>query len=115
MMTPQTAQDIMRNGYGKRVAPDSNAWGDARFGYERADRVEKQESKPNFVLADPEPETECLTVLIDDQNKMLRIMSNAGYYIKDVARDRTVDGAFVTYTFTKRVKKEVGVAYELEE
>ena len=52
------------------------------------------------------PETFNLTVVIDDLTKILRIMSEAGWYVKDVTRDRKVDGVFVTYTFTKRNKSE---------
>ena len=78
-----------------KPAPDSNAWGDER----------QQARKPNFVLADSKPEILNLTVLIDDQNRMLSLMSNAGWYIKDVTKDRKVDGAFVTYMFTKREKE----------
>ncbi len=113
--------DVVQLGGPMVLAPHSNAWGDERpkeIDYEADDREyirqheTRRTSKPNFVLA---PATFNLTVLIDDQNKMLRIMSEAGWYIKDVSKDRKVDGAFVTYMFTKRQKKETGVAYELEE
>ena len=99
------AMETRRTTVPVKPAPDSNAWGDGPFA----------SSKPNFVLADPTPETLNLTVVIDDQTKILRIMSEAGWYVKDVSKDRKVDGAFVTYMFTKRQKKETGVAYELEE
>ena len=95
------------------IPPESNAWGDTPEFQEWDERRAKcVPSKPNFVLA---PETFNLTVVIDDQTKILRIMSEAGWYVKDVSKDRKVDGAFVTYMFTKRQKKETGVAYELEE
>ncbi len=45
-----------------------------------------------------------LIVRMEDQNRILSIMSRAGYYIKDVTTDRKVDGAYVTYTFTQRKK-----------
>ena len=74
------------------LAPDSNAWGDGPFA----------SSKPNFVMVD-DPVL-YLIVRMEDQNRILSIMSRAGYYIKDVTTDRKVDGAYVTYTFTQRKK-----------
>ena len=59
-------------------------------------------SKPNFVMVD-DPVL-YLIVRMEDQNRILSIMSRAGYYIKDVTTDRKVDGAYVTYTFTQRKK-----------
>ena len=94
------AMETRRTTVPVKPAPDSNAWGDTPEFREWEERRAKcVPSKPNFVLA---PETFNLTVLIDDQTKMLRIMSEAGWYIKDVSKDRKVDGAFVTYVFTKR-------------
>ena len=63
-------------------------------------------SKPNFVMVD-DPVL-YLIVRMEDQNRILSIMSRAGYYIKDVNTDRKVDGAFVTYTFTQRKKNDSG-------
>ena len=59
-------------------------------------------SKPNFVMVD-DPVL-YLIVRMEDQNRILSIMSRAGYYIKDVNTDRKVDGAYVTYTFTSKEK-----------
>ena len=84
-----------------QAIPDSNVWGDTPKFKEWEERRSCSEHTSNFVLVDP-PETLDLTVVIDNQTKILRIMSEAGWYIKDVAKDRKVDGAFVAYTFTKR-------------
>jgi len=50
----------------------------------------------------PEVELLHIDVKIKDENKILYIMSEAGWYVKDVNRDRKVDGGFVFITFTKR-------------
>ena len=63
---------------------------------------ETQHVKPNFVMVD-DPVL-YLIVRMEDQNRILSIMSRAGYYIKDLTTDRKVDGAYVTYTFTSRKK-----------
>ena len=85
------------------IPPDSNAWGDTPEFQEWDERRAKcVPSKPNFVMVD-DPVL-YLIVRMEDQNRILSIMSRAGYYIKDVTTDRKVDGAYVTYTFTQRKK-----------
>ena len=77
----------------KPLEPAPVLLGDA---YGDSDRLRRELTKED------NPEILYLTVRMDDQIKVLAIMSNAGWYIKDVSKDRKVDGAFVTYTFTKR-------------
>ena len=73
-----------------------------RLVLEELDSLRQHVSKPNFVMVD-DPVL-YLIVRMEDQNRILSIMSRAGYYIKDVNTDRKVDGAYVTYTFTQRKK-----------
>jgi hypothetical protein len=49
-----------------------------------------------------------LIVRVEDQYRVLSLMSKAGWYIKDVTKDRKVDGAYVTYVFTKRAEGKTG-------
>ena len=91
------------------VGPDDN-----HFWFKRpvtASRVvepaeEAEQPSRSYVEPDPPPPAETLYLAVkrEEEDKMLTIMSDAGYYIRNITTDRVVIGSQLGIIFTKRQK-----------